>query len=219
LDLYVAWSASPRIFQDPAGLQDSPVALVLGTNKFFDGALNPFYTHRIEAAARLFRSGKVSGLLVSGDHSPPAYSEPTLMREDLIRLGVPGDRIASDLAGLRTLDSVVRAKEVFGLSSFVVVSQRFHCERAIFIARAHGIEAYGFPAEGVPFPWSWRARAREFFARLLVWTDLYILGRRPRHLGPFRPLSFPDAQETSCLGKVLVLGGWPKVPPHTRQEE
>lgn len=183
LDHTVARSAVNRLH---TGLDDVPphdIALVLGTAKYARGGLNVFYTRRIQAAADLFHAGKVRGILVSGDNGRKGYDEPTAMREDLIAAGVPAEAITRDFAGFRTLDSVIRAREVFGLESAIVVSQRFHCERAIYLGSAHGLELVGYCAEDAPARWHLRVRARETAARTKAWLDVHILGKSPRFLG------------------------------------
>ncbi len=127
------------------------VALVLGTRRTTpDGRWsNPHFAHRIEAAAALYRAGKVKRLLVSGDNHVRGYDEPSDMRDALVAAGVPAQAIALDYAGFRTLDSVVRAKEVFGQTSLVVVSEQFHNYRAVFICRHFGIDAVAYSAEPV----------------------------------------------------------------------
>jgi SanA protein len=137
----------------------------------------------MDAAARLYHSGKVEYLLVSGDNHRHGYDEPTAMREALVARRVPADHIVLDYAGFRTLDSVVRAKEVFGLSSYVLVSQRFHNERALYLAKAFGLDVVAYNAksvEGVTGDATW---FREPLARLRAVLDVRILGTRPRFTG------------------------------------
>src|SRR6202034_2604013 len=107
------------------------------------GGPNPFFVHRIAAAAALYRSGKVQYLIVSGNQArggraKGGYDEPSDMRDALIASGVPAKRIYRDYAGFRTLDSVLRAKSVFGQDRVIVVSQHFHLARALFLAARHG---------------------------------------------------------------------------------
>jgi SanA protein len=164
-------------------LAPKPVALLLGTARRTPaGRPNPFYHARIEAAAALFHSGKVQGILVSGDNATRWYNEPIAMQKDLIAAGVPADFITLDYAGFRTLDSVIRAKEVFGQQHIIVVSQRFHAERAIFLARHYGIDASGLAARDPDHMGMVTVRAREVFARVAAVLDL-VTGRAPKFLG------------------------------------
>ena len=104
------------------------------------------------------------------------------MQKDLMALGVPAEFITLDYAGFRTLDSVVRAKEVFGLDKVLVVSQGFHAARAIFLARQFGIDAKGFAAEDPPRSGFLRVRTREVLARAAAILDV-LTGQGPRFLG------------------------------------
>ena len=161
------------------------VGLVLGCSpRLGNGAQNWFFIHRMEAAAELFQSGKVDYLLVSGDNRLRTYDEPTEMKSALLARGVPAAKIICDYAGLTTLDSVVRAKAVFAQDSLIIVSQRFHNERAIYLARAYGVDAIGYNAPEVPIVSAPRTYLREVLSRQRAWLDANILRRQPRHLGP-----------------------------------
>lgn len=127
-------------------------------------------------------------LIVSGDNHVAGYDEPSEMRNALLGAGVPASVITLDYAGFRTLDSVVRAKSVFGQSRFVVVSQGFHCERAVFIARRSGIDAVGFVAQSPAGTGGVMVRGREVLARTAAVLDVYVLGTRPRFDGPAEPI-------------------------------
>lgn len=180
----VASTASGRCF---ARVEDVPAvrtALVLGcTERLADGRTNLYFTRRIAAAAELFHAGRVGALIVSGDNSREDYDEPTAMKEALVRAGVPAECVYCDYAGLRTLDSVVRAEEIFGQRRFVVVSQHFHTERAVYLARAHGLEAFGFDAQALGGAAGARTRARELAARVAAVLDV-AFGTTPKFLGP-----------------------------------
>ncbi|HEY6248672.1 MAG TPA: ElyC/SanA/YdcF family protein [Candidatus Angelobacter sp.] len=124
------------------------VGLVLGCKKTMgDGAPNPFFDSRLRAAKELFDAGRVDYLLVSGDNHTKGYDEVTDMREGLMRAGIPANRVYSDCAGFRTLDSLARAHEVFGQKEVTVVSQEFHNQRAIFLAKHEGLDAIGYDAQ------------------------------------------------------------------------
>ncbi|MFT7481835.1 MAG: SanA protein, partial [Oceanospirillaceae bacterium] len=126
------------------------VGLLLGTAKFLQsGEPNLYYKYRVEAAVELLNAGKVEFILVSGDNSTKYYDEPSTFETDLIEAGIPADKMYKDYAGFRTLDSIVRSKEVFGQSSITVISQPFHNERAIYIATRKGIDAIGYNSERV----------------------------------------------------------------------
>ena len=159
--------------------------LVLGAGrKLAGGRLNGFFVARIKAATELFKAGRVDYLIASGDNGYHGYDEASDMKRDLIASGVPADRIYCDYAGFRTLDSVVRAKEIFGQTDLVIVSQHFHNERAVFLAHAHGLDAVGYDAADVPGRHGARARLREVLARTAAVLDVYVLHRGPKFLGP-----------------------------------
>ncbi len=154
--------------------------LLLGTSKTLrNGRPNLYFRYRIGAAVELYRSGKISKILVSGDNGRIDYNEPEDMRNALIEAGIPAEDIIADYAGFRTLDSVVRAHKCFGLKEYVVISQKFHCERAVYLARAHDIDAVGFAARDVPLRSRIRRHLRETAARFAAWIDI-MLNRQPR---------------------------------------
>lgn len=169
--LGVAWIAAAsllveradrgRIWSDPAAIPARRVGLVLGCARVLGGYHNPFFDSRIGVAARLFRAGKVEYLIVSGGNHVRGYGEPKDVKDGLIRAGVPPERVVCDYAGFRTLDSIVRAREVFGQTAITVVSQEFHNQRAIFIARHRGVDAIGFNAPEADAYDSFRIECRE----------------------------------------------------------
>lgn len=171
-------------YDDVAQIPYNKVAVILGTSRFLaDGSRNEYFWHRIESAAALYQQGKASFFLVSGDNAHVSYNEPREMRRALVKAGIPAERIYSDYAGFRTLDSVVRAREVFGQESYTVVSQQFHNERAIFLARHFGIRAIGLNAGDETSYSNVRTWLRERLARVLCLFDVYLLNKQPRFLG------------------------------------
>jgi len=187
---FVAWTnlaavhaGRGRLFDDPEKLAGGKVGLVFGCDDRFQGRENLYFRYRIEAAEVLWKAGKVKLILVSGDNRSKYYNEPEKMRRALIERGIPADRIVCDYAGLRTLDSVVRAKEVFGLKEVTFISQRFQNERAAYLARANGIEVDGFNARDVAGQGGLKTKLREVGARVKMWLDVRVLGTKPKHLG------------------------------------
>ncbi|MCW5202935.1 YdcF family protein [Desulfobulbus sp. US1] len=159
-------------------------AILLGTSKYLPGnRKNLYYKYRIEAAKRLYDSGGCKKIIVSGDNETMQYNEPRTMRKDLMKAGVPQEDIICDYAGFRTLDSIIRFKKVFGRTKGVVVSQKFHNERAIYIARSYGIELYGYNALGVGLRSGLRTRLREVLSRVMCVLDVELLHTGPRFLG------------------------------------
>jgi len=176
-------AARGRVFADAAEIPRRETGLVLGCSATLsDGRANLFFKNRVAAAATLYHAGKVGALIVSGDNHKKTYDEATDMKNALVAAGVPAEKIYCDYAGFRTLDSVVRAKHVFGQDSITVVSQRFHNQRAIYIARGRGIDAIGFDAPEVVFRHSFKTKCREQLARVKTVLDM-LIGKRPKFLG------------------------------------
>jgi SanA protein len=189
-DRVCAGAGRGRVFHSIEEVPQNDVGLVLGTSKTtLSGFPNLHFKHRIAAAAALYRSGKVKHVLVSGDNHRKGYDEASDMRDALVLEGVPTNAITCDYAGFRTLDSVVRAKMVFGLTRCTIVSEEFHCARALWIARQHQLDAVAFAAPDVSsFQWSARAKIREALARVWCGLDLYVLHRGPKFPGPREPI-------------------------------
>ena len=182
-----------RVVTDLDRLPRCDVALVLGANpKLASGRANPHFENRMDAAAQLYATGRVKHLLVSGDNHSRDYDEPTSMRQALIARGVPDTAITSDFAGRRTLDSVVRAREIFGLQRCIIVSQRYHNARALEIARARGLDAWAWCARDVRLAESLRTELREVLARTVTMLDLYVWHRQPRFLGKAEPIQIAN---------------------------
>lgn len=199
-NLWIVLSTSSRIYDDVDSTPVMDVALVLGTSPWTrSGELSDHYRSRIEAAAALYDEGKIKHILASGANPDNTYNEPRKMYQALVKLGVPGEAITLDFAGFRTLDSVVRARKVFGQKRLIIVSQRFHDYRAIFLADKNDIEAIAFAAQKDLVQTSVRNQGREFFARVRAILDLYVLRTGPRFLGPAEPLVI---RPESSLGEI-----------------
>ena len=183
LDLYVSYLAKNRIYTDIATIPHRPVALVLGTSKYIGKKINHFYPPRLDAAQALFMNNKVQAIIVSGDNATRYYNEPQTMENDLIRAGVPNQYVVKDYAGFRTLDSVIRAKLIFGQDALTIVSQRFHCERALYIAQAMEIDALCLSADDAQGIGAIKIRLREVLARAKAVLDINILNKQPKFLG------------------------------------
>ncbi len=177
-------STASQLYTESSTIPARKVGLVLGASKnTIRGTDNMYFTYRMQAAYELYKTGKVQYLLLSGDNHTEGYDEPTDMRDALIRLGVPDSCIVLDYAGFRTLDSVVRCKEVFGEDSITIISQAFHNQRALFIANKSGVHAIAFNAQEVNKNYSLKTRIREYFARVKCVLDIYILHTDPKFLG------------------------------------
>lgn len=195
-------SYGKNCYDDVEKIPSREAALLLGVAKITPaGKPNAFFKGRIEAAAKLYHSGKIVQIIISGDNSRKDYNEPQDMKEALIKCGVPETAMTLDYAGFRTLDSIVRCREIFNCRKITVISQRFHVERALYIADKHGLDAIGFAAADTPWKWlnerNWK---REKYARTAAWLDVNILRRAPRYLGEKVTLALPSTAQTS--GKV-----------------
>lgn len=187
LDRWISIKTAPYVYDDLKTLPHRQVGVVLGTAKYYrTGGINQYYRYRIQGAINAYNSGKVNYLLLSGDNALQSYNEPMTMRRDLIAAGVPASDIVLDYAGFRTLDSIVRTRKVFDTNDFIIITQRFHCERALFIALHMGIQAQCY---AVPSPKNMlNIRVREVGARLGALADLFLMKREPRFLGPLVPI-------------------------------
>jgi SanA protein len=168
--------------------------LVLGTSRYLrGGGLNPYFQYRIEAAEKLFFREKIQYIIVSGDNARVSYNEPVHMQKALLEKGIPVERIYLDYAGFRTLDSIVRCKDVFGQNKVTVITQEFHAQRAVFIARHHGIQAVAYTAGDVAARRGMKVMVREWFAKVKAVLDIYLFHSKPRFLG--EPIEIPHGRE------------------------
>ena len=181
-------------YTDIDSIPKRKVALVLGCARHLaDGRENLYFRYRMEAAAELYHAGKVEHILVSGDNSRVSYDESTDMMDALMAKGVHADHIVRDFAGFSTLDSVVRAKEVFLEEQCIVVSQAFHVKRAIYIGAAHDMDVIGYCAQDVSARAGFKTNLRECLARFKTILDVHILGREPKFYG-----------DTIAIGSVIA---------------
>ncbi len=175
--------AEGKTYTSTSLIPKNKVGLILGTSKKIKGGQsNPYYANRITATVKLYNAKKIDFVLVSGDNGSIYYNEPMTMKNDLVAKGIPVERIFLDYAGFRTLDSMVRAKEVFGLTEVTIISQKFHNERAIYIAEKKGLKAIGFNAADISLESGLSVQLREYFARVKVFLDL-ALKIQPRFYG------------------------------------
>lgn len=188
--IFVAWAnysikneSAPLVSYNIKDVPEAKTALLLGTGKTLsNGMPNAYFYNRIKAATDLYKSGKIQYIIVSGDNSSKDYNEPEDMQFALVQQGVPQDRIILDHAGFRTLDSVVRAKDIFGQTKIVIISQKFHNERAVFLAQKNGMKAFGYNAEDVNKYAGLKTNIREYLAKAKAYWDL-LLGVEPKFGG------------------------------------
>ena len=176
-------NAENKTFSDSSIIKKNKVGLVLGTAKILkNGSVNLYFKYRINATVKLYKKGKIDYVLVSGDNGNKNYDEPTDFKNELIKRGIPESKIFLDYAGFRTLDSVVRAKKIFGQENITIISQKFHNERAIYIADKNGIKAIGFNAKDVYGKYGLKVKVREYLARTKVFVDI-LFDVKPKFLG------------------------------------
>ena len=171
------------VFEDTELIPKNKAGLLLGTSKLLkSGQPNQYFANRIIAAEELFKSGKIENIVISGDNSQIDYNEPQDMKEELLKRGIPEEKIYLDYAGFRTFDSVYRIKAIFGQDSFTIISQKFHNQRAIYIANSLGLNAVGYNAKDVDAYSGFKTNLREKFARVKVFIDL-MTNKKPKYLG------------------------------------
>lgn len=188
-NIWVIKSTEARVFTDVSELPKNKVALVLGTSsRLVGGGANPFFVNRMARAAELYKHNKVEHFILSGDNRTIYYNEPETMRGALLALGVPDSVITLDYAGLRTFDSIVRSREIFGQDSLTIITQPFHSYRALFISDRVNVNAVAMVAKEPKTEKALQVYVREYFARTKAVLDLYILKTTPQHLGKKEPL-------------------------------
>ncbi|MGZ4055180.1 MAG: SanA/YdcF family protein [Bacteroidia bacterium] len=181
---YIIKTTHSQIYSEITEIPKNDVAILLGASKSLkNGNDNLFFKYRIEAAAQLFKAGKIKHIIVSGDNHKKEYDEATDMRDALIAAGVPDSCITLDYAGFRTLDSMVRCLKIFGQKNVTVISQEFHNQRAVFIANHYNMNVVAFNAKDVPDAFSLKVRIREYFAKFKAVLDLYVFHTKPKFLG------------------------------------
>ncbi|WP_027064927.1 MULTISPECIES: SanA/YdcF family protein [Maribacter] len=182
-NIIISSTAEGQTYTDTDTIPANRVGLVLGTsNRLTNGSPNPYYTYRINATIALYKARKIEFVLVSGDNGSIYYNEPNTIKKDLINGGIPEHVIFLDYAGFRTLDSMFRAKFVFGLDKVTVISQKFHNERAIYIAKQKGLKAIGFNAQDISTSQGLKVQIREYLARVKVFIDM-VLNTQPKFYG------------------------------------
>jgi SanA protein len=183
-NVWIVKSTEQKVFSDLTKLPDHRVALVLGTShRVVGGGPNPYFFKRIETAALLYKLGKIDHFILSGDNRTMFYNEPWEMRKALIKEGVPESAITLDYAGLRTLDSVVRSKQIFGQNKITIITQPFHSYRALFISNYYHIDAVAMVTDEPGLDQSLKVYVREYFARTKAVLDLYVFKTSPKFLG------------------------------------
>ncbi|MDM8568569.1 ElyC/SanA/YdcF family protein [Thiotrichales bacterium HSG1] len=191
-NLWIELQTQDRLYSDISKVPNKKIALLLGTVKYLRrGNINSYFKYRIDAAVQLYKAGKVKHILASGSNHTSYYNEPVDMQKALMARGVPAHAITLDYAGFRTLDSVIRCKKIFSQETdIIIVSQKFHNKRALFIGDFYNIKSIGFNAKDVPFKKDFKTTIREYLARFKAVLDLYFLKTQPKFLGKKVQINF-----------------------------
>ena len=183
--LLIKEKTDAKIYSDAEKLPHAQVALVPGAAILRNGNISPVFQDRVDAALVLYKTGKVEKILVSGDNSTVAYNEVNPVQTYLIEQGVPGVDIYLDHAGFDTYNSMYRARAIFEVKSVTIVTQSFHLPRSVYIARALGIDAYGYNADSGHY--LLKNYIREYVADVKAFIDLAV-HRTPKFLGDTIPI-------------------------------
>jgi SanA protein len=182
-NIIISKTSNGLVYNDVNAVPHNKVGVILGTSKYLkSGQKNMYFFNRIAAVVELFKAHKIDYIVISGDNSRNTYNEPADMQNELIKHGVPKDKIYLDYAGFRTYDSLIRMNKIFGQKSFTIISQEFHNRRAIYIAKRLDLNVVGFNAEDVSAYSGFKTNVREKFARVKVFID-FLVKKEPRFLG------------------------------------
>ncbi|MDP0588774.1 MAG: ElyC/SanA/YdcF family protein [Candidatus Endonucleobacter bathymodioli] len=182
-NILVTSTTDTYLYSDVKTIPHNKVAILLGTSKYArNGGLNDHYRLRINAAYELFSEGKIDYILISGSRTL-YYDEPSTIRSDLLQMGIPSNIMYRDYGGFRTIDSIIRAKNIFGLTQFTIISQGYHNNRALYIALNQGINAIAFNA-GSGSNSNIKNKVREIMARVLAIIELHIMPIKTKQIPP-----------------------------------
>ena len=177
-DQIVSHTANDKLYENIDSIPHRSVGLILGTSPIstWNGRRNYYFDHRIKAGAELYKTGKVDWLVVSGGdyrNTENGYDEPVAMRDSLIKQGVDSARIILDYDGTRTLNSLAKIRDIYRQDSIIIISQKYHNERALYQAKHLGFDAIAYNAHtpGSRTSW-WRNRGREVLARVKLFMDI-----------------------------------------------
>ncbi len=188
-NLIVTRGAKDHIVETVEEAPDAQCAIVLGARIHDDGTPFPMLTDRLETGIALYEAGKVDKLLLSGDHGQKEYDEVGAMLDYVLARGLPEEDVFTDHAGFDTYDTMYRARDVFQVKSALVVTQGYHLSRAVYIARALGLDAVGVTADIQVYLHPLRNELREILARVKAVGQLHITHAKPEYLGPVIPIT------------------------------
>jgi len=173
INFYIIVSTKSSVFTRIEQLPSREVGLVLGTDLLrTDGSTNVHFLNRTDAAAKVYASGKIKSLIISGSKNNKGFNEVLGMERVLVSKGVPEKAMTLDFEGVRTLESVRHARQIFHLQKVLIITDDFHAPRSIFLCRHYGLDAVAFVSGKEPMDiWYYRHRLREFFARVKAVID------------------------------------------------
>jgi SanA protein len=178
-----------RIYTDISKVSQYPVAIVFGAGLKQDGTPNDMLQDRLDTAVDLYSQGKIEKFLLSGDNSLIEYNEPQAMYEYLTEQKlIPKEDVVRDYAGLRTYDTCIRAKEIWGLKDVILISQGYHLSRAIYTCNTLGVKSVGYSATKYPYIGERYYKLREIVALHKAVIDLYIFP--PKYIGGEKETDF-----------------------------
>ena len=190
-NVWVLYAGRPVHKANSRQIPNKTVAIVLGAKIFDNNRLSATLRDRLEIARRLYTAKKVKKILLTGGHRTHSNNEVRAMYLWLRKQGIPQKVLYTDHAGFRTLDSMARAVKVFEVEDALIVTQRFHLRRSVFLAKQMGINAEGVIADRRRYSGRMKNQMREFIARFKAVLDIYVLGTQPRYLGKKIPISGP----------------------------
>ncbi|MFN3411672.1 MAG: vancomycin high temperature exclusion protein [Exilispira sp.] len=174
-DLYITFSTQKFIYDDIFSLPNYQYCLLLGTSKYtVKNSINLYYKYRIESVKYLYENSKIKKIILSGDSRESNYDETKYMKKDLLRMKIPEDILIIDADGFRTIFSILNLYKKYNIDDVIVVSQRFHLERAIFIGRIFGLKLNGFAAKDIDGISKIKIQIRERGARIRLLLDLFL---------------------------------------------
>ncbi|MBQ9778831.1 MAG: YdcF family protein [Clostridia bacterium] len=184
INAYVRGSVRDRIVsaEDAAALESVDCILVLGCLVKSNGEPSDMLADRLTKGIELYELSAAPRILMSGDHGREEYDEVNAMKDFAVAAGVPASHVFMDHAGFSTYESIYRAKEIFGAKKVVIVTQEYHLYRALYVAEALGLEAYGVPSDYREYRGQWGRELREILARVKDFGTS-VLQPEPTYLG------------------------------------
>lgn len=182
LSYYISKTTKSAIYSDVNAISKSYTALVLGAKVYQNGHLSSVLKDRVDAALELYKAKKIKRFLLSGDHGTTNYDEVNQMKAYLLKKGVSKHAIFLDHAGFDTYQSIYRAQYIFKANDIIIVSQKFHLKRALYIAKSLGLQAQGYSADKHTYGIAKKMILRESLANVKAFLEL-LIHKKPKYLG------------------------------------